>query len=129
MGSRQQRIRVQSLKNQRVIAETGNVAVRFWDRFIGWMGRSRVSPGEALYFPRCQSVHTWFMSFPIDVVFLKTTKSEAGKVHHVVHSVFENVRPWRLLPPTDWKADDVLELPLGSIEVHGLEVGDEVCIS
>jgi uncharacterized membrane protein (UPF0127 family) len=38
-------------------------------RFLGLLGQ-RVPPATALLLRPCSSVHTWFMRFPIDVVYL-----------------------------------------------------------
>jgi uncharacterized protein len=46
------------------------VADSWWRRFRGLAGKRRPPEGWALLFPRCRSVHTFGMRFPIDVVFL-----------------------------------------------------------
>jgi uncharacterized membrane protein (UPF0127 family) len=80
----------------------------------------------------------WFMSMPIDVVFVrpvsKKSDSEAsaraeGSVTHVVCSAFENVRPWKPLPLRDGRAKQTLELPVGTIGRCDVAAGDELCIS
>ena len=64
----------------RVVAITGQdgaqlcarctVADRPWTRMRGLLGRTGLPEGEGMLFPRTGSVHTMFMRFPIDVVFL-----------------------------------------------------------
>lgn len=39
-------------------------------RGIGLMGLDELPPGRALRIPRCSSVHTFWMRFPIDLVWL-----------------------------------------------------------
>ena len=63
------------------------------------------------------SIHTLFMRFPIDVVFLSRD--------YAVLKVVENVRPWRLAAARRAKA--VLELPTGSAARH-LQVGETLVI-
>jgi uncharacterized protein len=46
------------------------VAESRWARFRGLAWRRRPPDGWALLIPRCRSVHTFSMHFPIDVVFL-----------------------------------------------------------
>ncbi|HZB06921.1 MAG TPA: DUF192 domain-containing protein [Thermoleophilaceae bacterium] len=46
------------------------VAASAWQRVRGLAGRHTPPEGSALLFPRCRSVHTFGMRFPIDVVFL-----------------------------------------------------------
>jgi uncharacterized membrane protein (UPF0127 family) len=113
-------VRVVSLKNQAVIADKCHVAERFFERFRGLIGTSELSRGAGMLFPRCNSIHMWFMCIPLDVVFLR-----AGKIV----SVHENVKPWRLLPLSNWSAEETLELPVGVIRDCKLTAGDELCIS
>jgi uncharacterized membrane protein (UPF0127 family) len=40
------------------------------ERMRGLRNRSRLGPGEGLLFPRCRSVHTFGMRFPIGVIYL-----------------------------------------------------------
>jgi uncharacterized membrane protein (UPF0127 family) len=60
----------------------------FVGRALGWMGRREPGPGCAIHLSPCGSVHTWFMRFALDLVFL----DRAGTVVRVVG----NVRPWRV---------------------------------
>jgi len=53
-----------------VLAENVIVANTFFGRIIGLLNRSEILPGEALLIRPCNSVHTFFMKFPIDVVFV-----------------------------------------------------------
>lgn len=103
------------------------------DRLRGWIGKMNVAQGEAIWFPRCNSVHTWMMSIPIDVVFIKRIDQENrdknGPPKYRVTSVFSDVRSWKLFPLLDLKADDTMELEAGSIRRLGLAKGDELCLS
>jgi uncharacterized membrane protein (UPF0127 family) len=120
---------VRSLKNQAVIADKCFVAERFLDRLKGLIGRAELPPGEAMLFPRCNSVHMWFMRIPIDVVFAKASTRADGTRILTVSSAREHVRAWRPHPLMDWKASDTLELPAGTISRHSIRPGDELCIS
>lgn len=124
------RIRVQSLKNQSLIADKCFVADRFLTRLQGLIGSSRLEPGEGLLIAPCNDIHMWFMSMPIDVVFVKPLAT-SPKTHatHVVCSAFENVRPWKALPLRDGRASETLELPVGTIGRCEITAGDELCIS
>ena len=117
------------LKNQTVIADKCFVAERFFDRLRGLIGRASLPEGEALLFPRCNSVHMWFMRFPIDVVFAKASTRADGTRVLTVSAARENARPWRPHPLMDWKASDTLELPAGTIRRYSIRPGDELCIS
>lgn len=90
------------------------VADTFLARLLGLAGRRALAAGEGLLLPRTRSVHTHFMRFPLDVVFLDAD----GRVVRVA----EAVRPWR--GAGDRRARSVLELAAGEARRRGLRVGD-----
>jgi len=63
------------------------LALRFWPRFRGWMCRRPAPSSNALLLAPCHSVHTLWMRFPIDLVFV----DEHGRVVDIVH----RLPPWR----------------------------------
>lgn len=121
-------IKLQLLKNKEIVADECIVADQFLTRFKGLMGRDSIDPGFAMLFPKCNSVHVWFMRVAIDVVFCKRTDGE-GKPLLTVTSVVSGVKPWRFLPLLDTQATDVVELKAGRAENVGLQAGDELCLS
>jgi uncharacterized protein len=70
-----------------VILERCWMADRPWSRMRGLLGRDGLEQGEGLLLKPCGSVHTLFMRFPIDVVFLDREL--------FVVAVRPEVRPWR----------------------------------
>jgi len=86
-------------------------------RMKGLLGRNELERGESLWIKPCNSVHTFFMKFPIDILFL-------NRKNQVVAAI-KNMKPNRLtrLYP---KSVSVLELPAGTIEATSTEVGDEI---
>ena len=64
----------------------------------------------------CESVHTFFMRFAIDLVYLDRQQR--------VKKVRSNVGPWRL--SACFSAHSVLELPVGTITASQTESGDTV---
>ena len=90
------------------------VATSFGSRFRGLMGAAELPPGEGLLLPGTSSVHTHFMRFPIDVVFLDTERR--------IVSVVPALRPWRFAAAQG--SDSVLELAAGECERLGLAEGD-----
>ncbi|MDA8194635.1 MAG: DUF192 domain-containing protein [Thermaerobacter sp.] len=99
------------MSDGRVLAEHATLANTFWSRFRGLMGRSTLLPGTAFVFPRTNAIHTFFMRFPIDVVFV----DREGRIVRIV----KRVPPWRM-GPVAWSAAWTVELPAGTL------VGDEV---
>jgi uncharacterized protein len=84
-------------------------------RLRGLIGRKRLHGDEGIWLAPCQGVHTFGMSFPIDVVYLDARNL-------VVH-VIEHLGPFRL-GPLRVKAKSVLELPTRTIYTSGTQVGD-----
>lgn len=82
----------------------------------GLLGRGGLPPGEALILAPCSSVHTAFMRFPLDLVFL----DRAGRVL----KTSSGVRPWRIRAA--WRAFAVVELAAGGLERSGTTRGDVV---
>ena len=80
----------------------------------GLLGRPGLPEGEGMLFPRTGSVHTMFMRFPIDVVFLDAEMC--------VLSVREAVPAWRTVKQRGAKA--TLELAAGEAARVGLAPGD-----
>ncbi len=76
----------------------------FLKRALGLMGKPRLEVGRGLLIPRCRSIHTCFMRFPIDAIFLDDQNRTV--------KLIRNIKPWRLI----WgnrKACSVLEVESG----------------
>ena len=79
------------------------------------MGRSRLEDGEGVVLRPCRSVHTCFMRFLIDILFLDFS----GRVL----AVRESIVPFRLcVGPAG--AAQVVELSAGTADRMGIEIGD-----
>ena len=99
-----------------VICERCVVADRMLPRMKGLLGKRELVAGEGLLIQPAPSIHTFFMRFPIDVVFL----SKNGKVMRVA----ANVGAWRMRSCR--RAFAVLELAAGEAERRGITVGDHI---
>ena len=88
-----------------------------WTRLRGLLGRRGLEADEGLLIRPTGSIHTMFMRFPIDVVFLDRSS--------VVLKIVENVGPWRFAAAR--KAKAVLELPAGAA-ARQLTVGETLVI-
>jgi hypothetical protein len=99
-----------------IVASDVRVADGHWTRFLGLMGRRQMEEGEALHIVPCSSIHTAFMRFSIDAVFL----DPGGRVTKIAR----RLRPFRLAIGRG--ARSVLELPGGRSEVVGLDTGDQL---
>ena len=94
------------------------IADRALARMRGLLGRSSLPAGEGLYIRPASSVHTAFMRFPIDVVFVDRDL--------VVLKVVPEVPPWRTAAARRAKA--TFELAAGEAERHGIVVGSRLAL-
>lgn len=95
------------------------IADTFWRRFLGLMGRKELAPSHALLILPCFSVHTCFMRFAIDAVFVK--RQEDGESWRVEKAA-QGLRPW-LGVSVCGTADAVIELRQGEAERIGMTPG------
>lgn len=111
---------------QRVLWQRGGVtlsstkatcATNYWHRLRGLLGRPAPNLGEALCLQPCSSVHTFFMCYALDIVYLNSE----GQVVKVVC----NLKPWRISQSLG--AYKVYEFSAGEIKRLGLQVGD-LCV-
>jgi uncharacterized protein len=96
-----------------VVCERCRVADSPVRRMRGLIGRSPLPQGEGLLIRPAPAIHTWFMRFAIDAVFLNRELT-------VVKTV-ENLRPWRAAACPGAAA--VLELPAGACAECGVSEG------
>jgi uncharacterized protein len=82
----------------------------------GLLGRDGLLPGEGLWIVPCESVHTFFMRFPIDLIYLDK--------EHRVRKVRSAVPAWRL--SACLFAHSVIELPAGTIREAETQRGDQL---
>ena len=97
-----------------IVCESCRVASSFVTRLRGLMGAPSLARGRGMLFPRARSVHTHFMRFPIDVVFL-------DRDNRIV-AVVPRLRPWR--GAAKHHARSVLELAAGECDRLGLSEGE-----
>ncbi len=114
-----------NLTRDTVLVSTVEVAGSLWQKFKGLMGRSSLAEGAGLWLPDSNGIHMMFMKFPIDAVFLGRPTADDPLVRPVV-SVHRDLHAWTGLVPFVRGAHGVLELPVGTIEASGTEVGDLV---
>ena len=99
-----------------VACERCTVAHTMFARMRGLLGKRGLDSGEGVLIRPAPSIHTFFMRFPIDVVFL----SRQGEVLKVA----ERVPPWRARSCRHSYA--VLELAAGEAGRRGIAVGDRL---
>ena len=106
------------MTRQTILALAADVADTSAKRRTGLLQHERLEAGEGLWIVPCESVHTFFMKFPIDLVYIDKRK-KVRKVRHAVPA-------WRM--SACLVAHSVLELPAGTARASGTMAGDELAI-
>lgn len=109
--------RILNATRETVVAAAAAEAETFVSRFVGLMGRKDLATGEALHIEPCNSIHMFFMRFPIDAVFLDRDRRVVRRI--------DVIRPWRISPIVKG-ARSVLELPAGTAEASQTQEGDQL---
>lgn len=108
------RLKISNSTRQSELADCAELAERGATRRKGLLGRQGLAPGEGLWIRPCEAVHTFFMRFPIDLVYLDRSLR--------VRKLRSNVGPWRM--SACLSAHSVLELPAGTILQTQTKPGD-----
>ncbi len=97
-----------------------SMAWRFHERLLGLMGKAPLGPGKALLLQRCGSIHTCFMRFPLEVIFLDAENRVVRRIRHV--------RPWSFA----WggrNAVSAVEMEAGWLAPDAVTTGDRLTSS
>lgn len=77
-------------RNASVVAQFHvSYARTFGSRLRGLLGQKELSAGTGLLIEPCEAIHTWFMRFSIDCVFLDATNK--------IKKIAAEVPPWRFV--------------------------------
>ena len=107
-------VRIRNLTRQTVLGHSVEVADHGAARRKGLLGRNELPAGEGLWIVPCESVHTFWMRFPIDLVYLDR--------HKKVKKIRSGVPPWRI--SACFSAHSVLEFASGTIYSTQTKRGD-----
>jgi uncharacterized membrane protein (UPF0127 family) len=99
-----------------VILDELHTADTFYARFRGLMGRPSIPENTGLMIKPCNSIHCFFMKFPIDVIFL-------DKEDQVLY-IAENMKP-RSISPVVKRAKYVVEANASTL-TGNIMIGDRV---
>jgi len=103
-----------------ILAESVLVAQTITSRMKGLLGRKDFPPGEALLIKPCNSIHTFFMRFPIDVLFV-------DKNNKVIKAL-SSIKPFRL-SNIYFHARSAIEFPAGTLESSSTQEGDTLILA
>ena len=105
-------------RSRKVIARDVELALTRRARRQGLLKRASLSPHAALVLAPCFMVHTAFMQFAIDVIFV----DRKGHVKQIVR----RMPPWRMAACP--LAYATIELAAGTLDQHDVAVGDRLCL-
>lgn len=103
-----------------VIAEDVIIADTLFKRMKGLLGKKEFGKGQAIVLEPCNSIHTFFMRFPIDVLFL----DKENKILKAVPSL----EPFKLTR-VYFSAARTVELSCGTIKSFSIKEGDSLLIA
>jgi uncharacterized membrane protein (UPF0127 family) len=109
--------RVINERNKNILSEQTEIASTMYERLLGLMGRSEFPNGRGMLIKRSgNSIHTFFMKFPIDVAFI----NKSGEVKDIK----TEIKPWRMVFAKTVALTDCLELPAGTLAKTDTKIGD-----
>jgi len=100
------------------------IAEKFFERLKGLMFKKEIGDDYGLLIKQCDSIHMFFMKFPIDAIFLKTVFAGNNRNIYKVVKIIENIKPWRVSPVVN-EADSVLEVKSGKSK-NNISVNDKL---
>jgi uncharacterized membrane protein (UPF0127 family) len=111
------RIRVTNETRNCVLVEQLRLALGPWTRFRGLLGTRALVDGQGLLLRPCRAIHTWMMSYRIDVAFVDVQGGIVGVLHEL--------EPWRF-SDVYAAALATLELPAGKLASSNTRIGDRL---
>lgn len=110
-------VRVVNASKNSIVADRAELADSFFTRLRGLLGRRALADGQGLVLQPGNSIHSFFMRFPFDAIFL----DRAGRVLHLM----SDMRPNRVSPIVRG-AHTIVELPVGAIARSRTAPGDQL---
>jgi hypothetical protein len=106
-------------RTHEALATDLELAVTRRARRRGLLGRDGLDQSAAIILAPCAAVHTMFMRFAIDVLFLDRDGCAV--------KIVSDVAPWRIALAA--RAYAVVEMAAGSARRHGIQIGDRLYVS
>lgn len=110
---------LKNLTQKEILADRVEQANGLFARMKGLLGRSSLDQNHTLWIANCNSIHTFFMRFSIDVIFVNK--------HLVVKAVYKNITPGHFIFPI-WGASSVFEFSSGSLKDNTIKKGDQLYV-
>ena len=108
-----------NLRTHEVLFSHVFVPTTFLKRTLGLMGQKALEEGAALMITRCGSIHTHFMRFAMDAIFVDKDLK--------VQSIYKNIKPWRFVfaGPTSYS---VIEFTSDYFDYRKIRLGDQLSV-
>ncbi len=110
---------IKILLRGKTFIQKGWKALSLYSKMKGLLGTKELKDGEGLLIPDCKQVHTWFMQYPIDVIFLDSSNTVL---------TYRTLKPWKI-SPWFFRAKSVLEVPAGFADKNLLKKGEKLEVS
>lgn len=108
---------LKNLTKNQIITPKVIEAKTFWERSKGLLGREGIEKDTSMWIHRCPSIHTFFMRFKIDAVFVDRKLK--------VTSIKDCIPPGRITLP-HLGSDSVFEMAAGLAQEMNIQVGDQL---
>lgn len=108
------KIKILNKSTNQYISINTKIAKNFWDRFLGLMFTKQMPDCDGLLIMYCNSIHTFFMRYNLDLVFLDSNLK-------VVKIIYEK-KTWRATL-FYFRATQVLEMKAGTLDKN-IKVGN-----
>jgi hypothetical protein len=109
-------VKVRNATRNTILGQKVRVASSLIDRGLGLLTTPSLNSGEGMWLCPCTSIHTFFMRYPIDILFIDAEGIVLDQ---------QSMPPWKI---SRWhrKSRGVLELAAGVLERTGTRVGDRI---
>ena len=104
------------ISEREILFSDVSVTETTFERMKGLLGRKPLADNEGLWIQPCNSIHTFFMYYILDLVYLDR--------QHNVCAIVESIKPWRF--SLSMRAVAVLELQAGQIKQKNIQIGDRL---
>jgi uncharacterized membrane protein (UPF0127 family) len=112
-------LKVLNQSNGTVLASEAKTAQTFLQRLKGLMFSKALPFGSALHIQPCRSIHTFFMRYSIDIIYMDAQRRIVGLEERLGPGKLGAIFP---------QVDSVIELPAGTIETTGTQLGQYIQI-
>jgi len=103
--------------DQKILLSDLTVADTMWSRGKGLLGTKDLAPNKGIWLKPGNSIHTFFMNYAIDCIFVDSNLQ--------VKALVPNVQPGKMIWPI-WSAKSVIEVKAGVLSQLNLQVGDQL---